>query len=568
MKTPDQSAARVAILYAVAAAVWIISSDALEGLVLQAPTVYTAASSAKGFGFVLVTGLLLFVALRRVLRTEFQARARAEATARDLTELQIIAEQSSELLYRRDTQHRITYVSRQCQTLLGYGREDLKTEWTRFVTDNPINRKALEHVEKAIQTGERQPLFLVEIRKKDGSPILMEVDETPLKDASGKVIAIVGAARDVTQREGAEEALRRSEESLRESEQKWRSLYTSMNEGMALHELICDSDGKAVDYRILDVNPAYEGILGVSRDQVVGKLGSVVYPGGQPPYLEVFAPVAASGRANTFEAFFPPLGKHFAVSVFSPRQGQFATVFADVTKRKEAEGQLSLLSQVYALISNVSQAIVRISDRETLLKEACRIAVVHGQFRLAWIGWLDQATGDVLPVARAGHNEGMAIDAAAQGLAANVVREGRVVICSDLVTDSRTAPWRETALACACRSAIALPLKVRGQVVAVFCVYASEANYFGAIIAESLVEVAADLSFALELFERNRQRESEQQQLRLQHSALEAAANAVVITNREGTIEWVNAAFTRLTGYSREEAMGLDLRVLNSDLHD
>jgi PAS domain S-box-containing protein len=70
------------------------------------------------------------------------------------------------------------------------------------------------------------------------------------------------------------------------------------------------------------------------------------------------------------------------------------------------------------------------------------------------------------------------------------------------------------------------------------------------------------------LLERNRQREHEQQQLRLQHSALEAAANAIVITNRDGVIQWVNDAFTRLTGYGREEAIGRSPRLLKSDLQD
>ena len=577
MKTPWQAAAaRIALLYALAATAWIVGSDTFAGLVFHAESVYTVASMGKGLGFVLVTSLLLFAALRRLLRTEFEARAKAEETARELNELRTIAEQGSELLYRHDTQQRFTYVSPQYQTLLGYSPQDLGAEWTRFATDNPINRTALERTEKAIQTGERQPPYLVEIRKKDGSPVLMEVDESPLKDASGKVIAIVGAARDVTKSKQAEEALRQSESRLRESEQQLRALYTSMNEGLALHELISDDAGRPVDYRILDVNPAYESILGLSRETVVGKPASEVYGTGQPPYLDLFASVAASGQPTVFESFFAPLERHFTVSAFSPRRGQFATVFADITKRKEAEAQLSLISQVYALVSNISQAIVRTSDRDTLFREACRIAVSHARFRLAWIGVLDETTDEVQPVAWADQDESGAgrvrvpAGPAPRGLgpSSSAVREGRVIVCPDIAQDPRMAPQREAALARGCRSSIALPLKVGDRVVGAFCVYASEPNHFGTIMAESLIEVAADLSFGLELFERERQRELEQQQLRLQHSALEAAANAIVITNREGSIEWVNEAFTRLTGYSRAEAIGCNPRLLKSGRHD
>jgi PAS domain S-box-containing protein len=64
------------------------------------------------------------------------------------------------------------------------------------------------------------------------------------------------------------------------------------------------------------------------------------------------------------------------------------------------------------------------------------------------------------------------------------------------------------------------------------------------------------------------ERKRREEELLTQHSALESAANAIVITNAKGVIQWVNPAFTRLTGYEREEAIGQNPRVLNAGVHD
>ncbi len=73
-----------------------------------------------------------------------------------------------------------------------------------------------------------------------------------------------------------------------------------------------------------------------------------------------------------------------------------------------------------------------------------------------------------------------------------------------------------------------------------------------------VVGIALDLS----------KRKQAQEQVRLQSAALEAAANAIVITDTMGTIQWVNPAFTQLTGYALEEAVGHNPRVLKSKKHD
>ncbi|MFZ5427568.1 MAG: PAS domain-containing protein [Thermodesulfobacteriota bacterium] len=126
----------------------------------------------------------------------------------------------------------------------------------------------------------------------------------------------------------------RSENELRQSERRFRSLFESMTEGVCLHEVVLGQDGKPADYRILDVNPAFERILGISRDKAVGVLASGLYGAGEAPFLDMYAEVAATARPVWFETFFEPLGKHFHVSAFSPRNGQFATVFMDTTEQK------------------------------------------------------------------------------------------------------------------------------------------------------------------------------------------------------------------------------------------
>jgi light-regulated signal transduction histidine kinase (bacteriophytochrome) len=73
---------------------------------------------------------------------------------------------------------------------------------------------------------------------------------------------------------------------------------------------------------------------------VVGKRATEVYGTTEAPFLEIYARVAFSGKPEIFEAYFPPMRKYFAISAFSPARGQFATVFQDISERKQAEEEL------------------------------------------------------------------------------------------------------------------------------------------------------------------------------------------------------------------------------------
>ena len=97
----------------------------------------------------------------------------------------------------------------------------------------------------------------------------------------------------------------------REGETAFRPLFQCMSEGVALHELVHSPEGEVIDYRILEVNPAFERHTGLSAVNVRGRLASEAYGTGTAPYLVAYARVAQTGEPIQFETYFAPLRTHF-----------------------------------------------------------------------------------------------------------------------------------------------------------------------------------------------------------------------------------------------------------------
>jgi PAS domain S-box-containing protein len=130
---------------------------------------------------------------------------------------------------------------------------------------------------------------------------------------------------------------RKAEEALQESEAQYRTLFTEMGEGFALHEILYDHTGQAYDYRFLEVNPAFERQTGLSRDMILGRTAREVMPALESFSIEKYSRVVESGESIQFEQSTEALGKHYQVFAFRPRPGQFATLTLDISKRKELE---------------------------------------------------------------------------------------------------------------------------------------------------------------------------------------------------------------------------------------
>ena len=186
-------------------------------------------------------------------------------------------------------------------------------------------------IAKTVETGVP---YEVELRttKTDGSNGWMWARGEAIVDAEGKITNLWGTVQDITERKQAEEAIRKSEE-------KFRSLYANMIDGSALHTLVYNDQGVPEDYRIIDVNPAFESLLGISRETVINKTSKEAYGVDDPPYFDLYSNVALSGNPEVFETYFAPLDKYFSISVYCPYKSSFATIFENITERKKAENE-------------------------------------------------------------------------------------------------------------------------------------------------------------------------------------------------------------------------------------
>ncbi|NEV64852.1 ATP-binding protein [Thiorhodococcus minor] len=154
-----------------------------------------------------------------------------------------------------------------------------------------------------------------------------------------------------------------------------------MLEGFALHEVICDLSGRPVDYRFLDVNPAFERMIGMTRERILGRAITEVRPAVDPAWIERFGSVALTGEPVHFEEYSAPLGRYFRIYAYCPSPGLFAVVCEDVTERKRAEDALAQhRDQLEALVERRTQelAVAKMeADRANQAKSAFLASMSH-----------------------------------------------------------------------------------------------------------------------------------------------------------------------------------------------
>jgi signal transduction histidine kinase/DNA-binding response OmpR family regulator len=218
----------------------------------------------------------------------------------------------------------------------------------------------------------------------------------------------------------------------------------------------------------------------------------------------------------------------------------------DIAERKRTERHLERLSRVYSVLSAVNGTIVREKDTQAMLEAVCRIAVEKGKFRMAWIGMFNHETQELRSVASSGAVDGYTDwirinpreQADGTGPAGRCLLSGEHAVCNDIAHDPLYLPWRDEALRRGYQSSGGFPLRVEDQVVGVFNLYADVPGFFNDEELRLLDELAMDISFALEIDRREKERRRAEDELRWQTAFLEAqvdsALDGILVEDSQG----------------------------------
>ncbi|WP_018294397.1 PAS domain S-box protein [Mariprofundus ferrooxydans] len=159
----------------------------------------------------------------------------------------------------------------------------------------------------------------------------------PYRTAEERTLGAVITFDDIT---GIKHAL----DEMDHSEQKYRGLFEHMINGFALHKVVCDEQGRPVDYLFLEVNKAFEQLTGLQEHDIIGRKVTEVLPNIEKDpadWITRYGKIALSGKPQRFEEFSQTLDKWFSVLAYSPEAGTFATVVEDITDRRQAAALLA-----------------------------------------------------------------------------------------------------------------------------------------------------------------------------------------------------------------------------------
>jgi PAS domain S-box-containing protein len=273
-------------------------------------------------------------------------------TEEELRQFKLLIELSYEPILVWDLEQGIISWNQGCEQLYGYTREEAtgQNSHTLLQTIHPLTQAELI----AILERDRQWTGELKHTTHTGQQVIVE-SRQQLIETNGQRL-VLETNRNITERKKAEEALRRSEE-------RYRTLFETMEDGFCIIEMLFDANNTPVDYRFLEINPAFEQQTGLQ--QAEGKTARQLIPDLEEFWFETYGRVALTGEATRFENGSEVMNRWFEVYAFPIGQREnhkVALLFKEISDRKVIETQREKLLQQEQAAREAAERANRMKD--------------------------------------------------------------------------------------------------------------------------------------------------------------------------------------------------------------
>ena len=236
-----------------------------------------------------------------------------------------------------------------------------------------------------------------------------------------------------------------------------------------------------------------------------------------------------------------------------------------------------LLRRAVTTLTSANAILVRARDELEMLAEMCEVAVSEAGYLFSWYGRpVEDAEQSVRAVASSvAHREYLddvkvswGDGPLGRGPSGVCLRTGQPAIVNDFVVAEAYRPWQAQAAAQGFRSSLSLPVFVHGQLDGAFMVYAAEAAAFDDQAVAVMIDLATQVGYGLARIREAHQLAKAVEDRRLLGTAIDQAAEAILVTDQDSLIRYANPAALRISGYEMHEVLGQNPRIFGGDLHD